>query len=89
MYNFYASIRKKKKCAIWVLYHCLKSDKVLNFFGGWDWGVNSGLHTFKAAYFSLVILEMGSYELFTWADLQLPCLLLISASQVARITGGS
>jgi hypothetical protein len=41
----------------------------------WDWGVNWGLHTSTAwatppVHFALVILEMGSCELFPWTGLK-------------------
>jgi hypothetical protein len=42
-------------------------------FFGWDGGLNSGLFTTWAtpsAHFALVILEMGSLELFAWAALE-------------------
>jgi hypothetical protein len=41
------------------------------------------------AHFALVILEMGSWELFLRAGKELQPSFLISASQVARITGVS
>jgi hypothetical protein len=47
----------------------------------WDWGLNSGLYTFKAGvlpfelqppiHFALAILEMESYELFARAGIKL------------------
>jgi hypothetical protein len=64
-----------------------------------DWGLNSGLHVCKVdslllesclqSIFFLVILETGSWELFAQADLELCVILLISASQLARITSVS
>jgi hypothetical protein len=52
-------------------------------FLGRNWGLNSGLHT--PVHCVLVILEVGSWEVFAQAGLKPQ----FSASQIARITGVS
>jgi hypothetical protein len=63
----------------------------LGFFFLCNWGLNSGLHTCKAGilppvHFALVILELGVSRsiCLCWPQ---PSILLISASQIDRITG--
>jgi hypothetical protein len=68
------------------------------FFGGWDWGLNSGFHTCKVVTLSPgpCLLSIFALVIFEDGVLRTSCLgwlwtliLPISASQVARITGVS
>jgi hypothetical protein len=53
----------------------------------WGWGLNSGLHSWKAGivHLALIILEMASHKLFTHAGFEV--ILTVSASPVTKNIG--
>jgi hypothetical protein len=71
-------------------YNRYKLIRLSGFFSFWvGLSLNSGLYAWAspAFHFAVVILEMGSWELFAWGGPELQSSLSHSASQVARIVG--